>query len=121
MWKQPKFGAWCGSLTLPAPNWWHGWNNVGSKIRLNERLNRQTSLRIRRQEYDGWIDFFLGEAQSCDRHRHSLLDANAKVGLHYRSIDLDRICRMECPSPEIPMHLWQQLMKKEKQGLWNRF
>ncbi|NJK30391.1 MAG: hypothetical protein HC851_24580 [Acaryochloris sp. RU_4_1] len=66
-------------------------------------------LAIIRQDQDGWTDFFIGDLNASSRHYRSLLDGQAKVGLHYQEMDLTLIRKMACPSPAIPIYLWRAL------------
>ncbi|MGB7413327.1 MAG: hypothetical protein WA902_03880 [Thermosynechococcaceae cyanobacterium] len=105
MWNQLKFGAWSSSLSLPAMNWWAGWNSAGLRA-----SDRQLPITIRKG--DRWTDFFFGKAETA--HHHSLLDSREKVALHYCALDIEQIAKMSCPSAEIPSHLWQQLRQQSR-------
>lgn len=62
---------------------------------------------MRRVEQDGWIDFYLGKATVSLVNVHSILEGEAKVGLHFCPEDAYDLFRIPCPSSEIPPHLWQ--------------
>ena len=101
MWKQSKISMWPDRLSRSALNWWARLN------RFRHSRSQESAIPIHRQVQDGWVDFFIGDAQGARCHR--LLDSKAKVGLHFRAFDLEKILPLACPSPEIPDHLWQQL------------
>ncbi len=71
------------------------------------------ALQVARQVNGTWVDYFFGAAQpSGDRLRHSLLDAEARVGLHFHRVDLPSLQKMSRPAVEIPPHLWFELQHR---------
>jgi hypothetical protein len=91
-------------------SWLVGWSSAGKS---NPVQVKSQHLAITRQDQDGWIDFFIGDLRSSFGHYRSLLDGQAKVGLHYQDTDLMLISKMACPSPEIPIYLWQALQDQQ--------
>lgn len=109
MWKLFKFTASSSNLSLLGPSWLTGWNVVGNH-QFTKTATQQ--LPLTRHEQDGWVDFFIGDTQPCHAPYRSLLDGQAKVGLHYRNADLYDISKMARPSADIPSYLWQSLQEQ---------
>lgn len=95
--EKPYIGAWLNSLSLLSVAW----------TSIDALSSTTKTLPIHRQAQNGWVDFFLGDAQGGQCYR--LLDSKSKVGLHYQALDLEVLAQMTCPSPEIPEWLWQHL------------
>lgn len=74
-----------------------------------------------RLEQDGWVDYFIGEAQANSQERQSLLDAATKVALHYQPLHLHQIRQMTCPGSDIPAYLWDHLQKQRPSSLLSRY
>lgn len=111
MWKQLKFTVSSDNLSLLGQSLLPGWNGVGSN--RSAQVNAK-GLELSRHEQDGWVDFYIGNAQNSDSQYRSVLDGSAKVGLHYQDSDLYDICAMACPSRDIPSYLWQSLQEQCK-------
>ncbi|MFS8868065.1 hypothetical protein [Synechococcus sp. H65.1] len=111
-WQRVQSGEWCRQLGQLAPQWWLGWSpEQGFRLYRQESLP-SLSARIRCQERDGWLDVFLGEAEQHPQRRHSLLDATARVALHYLPEDLAQLRFLPCPHERIPLQLWQHLTQQ---------
>jgi len=112
-WQQVQSGVWCRQLGQLAPQWWLGWSpEQGFQLYRQESLPSLSALRMRYQEQDGWLDVFFGEAEQHPQQRHSLLDATARVALHYLLEDLAQIRSLKCPHERIPLELWQRLTQQ---------
>ena len=120
-WQQLNYGVWFTSLGPLARNWWLGWSSVGGfRLFRSDREEasaapKQTGglatpqIRVRRHQQEGWVDYFLGQADVESRQRCSVIDAHQKLALHYLKSDLPQLHQLDCPSEEIPSHLWQKL------------
>ncbi len=73
--------------------------------------NQPEPLSIDRDQHNGWVDFYLGQARHQPNRRCSLLDSHLKIGIHYLIEDASRIRRRALPE-EMPPQIWQQLQKK---------
>lgn len=104
MWKKPVLQSYSGCSLLLVLQQWFNQNS------FSHRGWTQAPVLIRRRSQNGWVDFFLGDAQ--ETHCYSLLDGKAKVGLHFRTPDLEMVASMASPSPEIPDYLWRQLQRQ---------
>ncbi|MGY2717848.1 hypothetical protein ACVW01_002526 [Thermostichus sp. MS-CIW-19] len=112
-WQQVQAGVWCRQLGQLAPQWWLGWSpEQGFRLYRQESLPSLSALRIRCQERDGWLDVFLGEAEQHLQRRRSLLDATARVALHYLPEELVQIRSLPRPHERIPLELWQRLTQQ---------
>ncbi|BDM81614.1 hypothetical protein AM10699_44810 [Acaryochloris marina MBIC10699] len=109
IWKPLKFTVSSSNLWLRGQNWWNGWNSAGV-----EKTKRSTTevLPCIRQEQEGWVDFFIGRANTAQIPYQSVLDGSAKIGLHYCKSELANIAMMTCPSPDIPSYLWESLQEQ---------
>ena len=96
------------------PTWWTGWKPAGLRPWIHQRLNPSAQIRINRVEQDGWIDFFFGHASEATLMVHSVLEGNAKIGLHFCLEDAYDLIDQPSPSIEIPAHLWRSLQQDIK-------
>ena len=110
-WQLLRFTAWFDKSSVHDQPWWIGWKPAGlSRWLIN--LIEHPSSSVHRVEQDGWVDFFFGKAGMAGSEVHSVLEGEAKVGLHYCVEDAYDLFDLDCPSPEIPPHLWR-LFKQE--------
>ncbi|MDX2273564.1 MAG: hypothetical protein NW237_16660 [Cyanobacteriota bacterium] len=61
-----------------------------------------------------WTDIFWGDALRQSQRRCSFLDPTVKVALHYLPEDLPTFQGSRPPHPQIPLNLWQQLVKRSQ-------
>ncbi len=119
-WQQLNYGVWFTNLGPLARNWWLGWSNVGGfRLCRSDREETASSaqgtelttpqIRVQRRVQEGWVDYFLGQADVESRQRCSVIDAHRRLALHYLKSDLPQLHQLDCPSEEIPEHLWQKL------------
>lgn len=119
-WQQLNYGVWFTNLSPLAPNWWIGWSSVGGfrlfrsdrGSALESTASSVRSLAIRRQDSEGWVDFFVGQADVESRQRCSIVDVRRRLALHYLKTDLPHLHRADCPCQEIPQHLWRKLLAR---------
>lgn len=92
--------------------WWTGWKAAGLSRWFLNCLESRPSYRICRIEKDGWVDFFFGRSAQTGVKVHSILEGQSRVGLHFSSEDVDILFGQDCPSAEIPAHLWDLLQQE---------
>jgi hypothetical protein len=111
--QQVQADVWCRPLGQLAPQWWLGWSpEQGFRLYRREFLPSPCALRISYREQDGWLDVYLGEAEQHPQRRCSLLEATARVALHYLPEDLPQVRLLQCPHERIPLRLWQRLTQQ---------
>ncbi|MEO1134954.1 MAG: hypothetical protein AAFX40_19920 [Cyanobacteria bacterium J06639_1] len=66
----------------------------------------------RRCPKTGWLDCFLGLAESQLHLRHSTMDATRKIAVHYLIADGRAILEMRRAPEGVPMALWQKVLSK---------
>lgn len=72
----------------------------------------QLVVTMRRCPKTGWLDCFLGLAESELHFRHSTVDAAQKVAIHYLVADGRAILNMRCAPEGVPRELWQGVLRK---------
>ncbi len=115
-WLQFNHNGWGINLKLAASDVWkHVWNTDNS-FRYLQTVDPSTypvqlCLPIQRLDHNGWVDFYVGQAQDHPNRRCSFMDPRLKVGVHYLVEDAEVIRENSCPDG-VPLHLWRKLQAK---------